>query len=70
MTKEIQWPDYVVKSAYQWASDLQITILDPDGWRIDKKEMSDIISKEEFLRRAAMSTIICSGEIMLNWDKL
>jgi len=43
---------------YEWQECKGIIILDPDGWRVDNKSQFEPITKEEFDKRAAMSTIM------------
>lgn len=39
-----------------WCKRLSIHVLDPDGWRRDRKPWADPITEDEFRRRAAWST--------------
>ena len=41
----------------EWADSMSITILDPDGWRIDGKDFNEPITFEEFEDRLCNSTI-------------
>jgi hypothetical protein len=46
------------KTGRQWAADLGVTILDPDGWRLaDGVTLDDPITRLDFERRLIVSTI-------------
>ena len=50
------------RSAHEWASLLEVNIVDPDGWRLtDGVEMDDEINLLDFIDRLAMSTIQISS---------
>lgn len=46
-----------MKTPEQWADEVGITILDPDGWRIDGKDFEEPITFEDFEHRLVNSTI-------------
>lgn len=39
-----------------WADHFNTCVMDPDGWRCDKKPFSDLVTKEEFADRWVRST--------------
>lgn len=41
----------------QWGGLLGVEVLDPDGWRYDGLSWTVPITKDDYLRRAAMSTV-------------
>lgn len=49
------------KTAYEWSKYYDIEIMDPDGWRpnsnLGEKSLEEKIGREEFIRRAALSTL-------------
>lgn len=47
----------------QWGERKGITILDPDGWRIDSKPFDEPIEESEYDRRMAVSTIMATTEV-------
>ena len=46
------------KKPSDWAKDEGITIMDPDGWRVDKKSMDEEISYKEYRERVSQSTVM------------
>jgi len=55
---EIEWGNKVeLKTPDEWCKILDIRVLDPDGWREDKKNWNDPISKAEFTKRMLLSTV-------------
>lgn len=44
-------------TAFEWSDLLGITIIDPDGWRKDKKSMYELITREDYMARMSVSTI-------------
>ena len=45
------------KKPSDWATELGVTILDPDGWRQERVSFEEPCTKEEFDRRMMVSTI-------------
>ena len=45
------------KTGQDWSELLEIRILSPDGWSNHKQFASELITKLEFLNRAAVSTV-------------
>ena len=50
------------QNALKWAASFGITIMDPDGWRVDGLSLYIPINEAEFKRRCAMSTITQTGD--------
>jgi hypothetical protein len=46
------------KTAYEWADEVGLTILDPDGWRYDNTDMNTKITNADFNARLIRSTIV------------
>lgn len=46
----------VKKTPQQWCEELDVRILDPDGWREDGKSLDDEVTEEEFKIRFGKST--------------
>jgi len=60
-------PTKLIKTtAYVWANKFGITIMDPDGWRRDNKDMGTCIDVKEFVDRMEYSTIQTNDMVKFN----
>lgn len=46
----------ILKTPKEWQEETGITILDPDGWRKDKKSFDEPISEDDWNERMKWST--------------
>ena len=47
----------LTKIPAEWARDFNLTIKDPDGWRVDGQDFNEPITLAEFNDRAMLSTL-------------
>ena len=51
------------KTGADWAIQIGLTIVNPKGWSSEKQYASELISKTEFLNRAAASEVSVKGDL-------
>lgn len=51
------------KTGTDWAKIIGITIVNPKGWLNEKQYSQELISKTEFLNRAAASEVSVGGDL-------
>jgi hypothetical protein len=49
------------KTPVEWCKELNVKILDIDGWRMDNKSYDEPVSQKEFLERLTECT--CQGDL-------
>jgi hypothetical protein len=50
------------KTPDEWSALLGVTVLDPDGWRRDRRPWSEPLTRAEFQTRAFESTVRVEGD--------
>ncbi|MDX1607702.1 MAG: hypothetical protein R3251_00625 [Candidatus Spechtbacterales bacterium] len=62
----------VLRTAAEWCRELEITILDPDGWRYEGGEFDYFqkrITREEFEQKLALCTVSMDSKLFNRKDR-
>ena len=59
--KEMRLDTTEMKKPEDWAQEMGVTILDPDGWRRDGKDFEQRVTKKEFKERLIHCTLATGG---------
>lgn len=54
----------------EWEKEVDVRIIDSDGWRRDNKSFKDIITRSEFLERCLGSTVQPGKKFLTNLEKI
>lgn len=48
---------YELLTPREWCAETDVTVLDPDGWRVDGKDFDEPVTYQEFVERLWASTV-------------